>query len=716
MDALEANGYNEIASQQRGDSSGENQLADLGQERQQLSEALENTRTRLHENVLDLQRRLRDLENRNLELGHARRDKLAELELVQRRLDALDSSNLQLQEVADSLGARRDELNDAITRIETEGREFARAAQEEIDGDGTGSNNPGLVEELKELVQRREQCERIIASLDHHRQSSVLAAKIIASHPDSGTLAAIAAATGEDSGGNGQLESKRSSLIASVGGDRGVIVVAGGQKELLLQEADDHRRWYAQEQHRRGLQLNEISYSMDLCTAKDREAQRQLAELEKTAAALQRANDAAQAELTAITSDAMAERARLSEKLLLTAGAAEGSNESWERLQHETLRTKAASQRLADLAIPQAQRELSEAKLLQKKLIAQLEGQVEVEMLAEDTRDALEDKLAHHEEVLESYLAQIHQLSFEGDELAGRQLKFQAAVARGDVELQLVVDELQRMRSQRLDLQEQLRHEAGESTITRARIFDEVFSLNQNLMLFHHRLKRLTIAVQVSLQAEEALIATGDEREGQIGELRQQWTARLHEEQKRNHELDVELVQRHGTLHALTHQGAAFAEEVKDVALEAEEARSAKMKADVTAAAMAKTLMTRRQDLLAAQADIEGKAQILQAKQNACTRLTKHIEVIDAVEKVMSKDRAVLQSSVDHLKQELKGRERIHKELLDTLCNVRYGIARASNPTPAREDVAESLASSRRAYRELLGLVNSVLKSETTRN
>ena len=213
-------------------------------------------------------------------------DRLAELELVQRRLDALDSSNLQLQEVADSLGARRDELNDAITRIETEGREFARAAQEEIDGDGTGSNNPGLVEELKELVQRREQCERIIASLDHHRQSSVLAAKIIASHPDSGTLAAIAAATGEDSGGNGQLESKRSSLIASVGGDRGVIVVAGGQKELLLQEADDHRRWYAQEQHRRGLQLNEISYSMDLCTAKDREAQRQLAELEKTAAAV----------------------------------------------------------------------------------------------------------------------------------------------------------------------------------------------------------------------------------------------------------------------------------------------------------------------------------------------------------------------------------------------------------------------------------------------
>ena len=51
-------------------------------------------------------------------------------------------------------------------------------------------------------------------------------------------------------------------------------------------------------------------------------------------------------------------------------------------------------------------------------------------MLAEDTRDALEDKLAHHEEVLESYLAQIHQLSFEGDELAGRQLKVRALISR----------------------------------------------------------------------------------------------------------------------------------------------------------------------------------------------------------------------------------------------------------------------------------------------
>ena len=53
-------------------------------------------------------------------------------------------------------------------------------------------------------------------------------------------------------------------------------------------------------------------------------------------------------------------------------------------------------------------------------------------------------------------------------------------MARGDVELQLVVDELQRMRSQRLDLQEQLRHEAGESTITRARIFDEVCTFKQS--------------------------------------------------------------------------------------------------------------------------------------------------------------------------------------------------------------------------------------------
>ncbi len=97
-----------------------------------------------------------------------------------------------------------------------------------------------------------------------------------------------------------------------------------------------------------------------------------------------------------------------------------------------------------------------------------------MEMLSEDTQDALAGRLAHQEELLDSFVGQIHQLSFEGDQLAARQLQAQAAAAHSDAELQLAADDFRQLQAQRVTMQRQLRDMAGASAVERARIYDEV--------------------------------------------------------------------------------------------------------------------------------------------------------------------------------------------------------------------------------------------------
>ena len=48
---------------------------------------------------------------------------------------------------------------------------------------------------------------------------------------------------------------------------------------------------------------------------------------------------------------------------------------------------------------------------------------MEIEILREDTTDALTTKLEHKEAAMESYLAQLHQLSFDTDVLTAEHLK-----------------------------------------------------------------------------------------------------------------------------------------------------------------------------------------------------------------------------------------------------------------------------------------------------
>ena len=85
--------------------------------------------------------------------------------------------------------------------------------------------------------------------------------------------------------------------------------------------------------------------------------------------------------------------------------------------------------------------------------MSELASEVDVEILAEDTIEALGAKLALHSDSLESYVTQIHQLRFDTDELTKRHLKTQAAAARADVELQLAVDEFDRLQHKRIQMQ-----------------------------------------------------------------------------------------------------------------------------------------------------------------------------------------------------------------------------------------------------------------------
>lgn len=109
--------------------------------------------------------------------------------------------------------------------------------------------------------------------------------------------------------------------------------------------------------------------------------------------------------------------------------------------------------RQAEVAIPESKAALAEALQRKEQLVSELASEVDVEILAEDTIEALGAKLALHSDSLESYVTQIHQLRFDTDELTKRHLKTQAAAARADVELQLAVDEFDRLQHKRIQMQ-----------------------------------------------------------------------------------------------------------------------------------------------------------------------------------------------------------------------------------------------------------------------
>ena len=182
----------------------------------------------------------------------------AHLELAQRRLAALETSNQQLKEVADGLASRRDQLNEAIVHIRTEAQEVERAAVSQMSGAGGASG--GLLGELNVLVAQRKDRERMIEALNNHRQ---------------GAASGIPVSTVS----GGALE-----LLASDASQSGApVVVVNGHKELLLQQADEDRRQHAVAKQRAGQRINELVYGIDLCKAKDREAGRQLKDLEESA-------------------------------------------------------------------------------------------------------------------------------------------------------------------------------------------------------------------------------------------------------------------------------------------------------------------------------------------------------------------------------------------------------------------------------------------------
>ena len=60
-----------------------------------------------------------------------------------------------------------------ITRVRTEAHGFARAAQEELHGDGASAQ--GLLPTLAAVVAQRRSCEETKAALDQHRRAAVLA-------------------------------------------------------------------------------------------------------------------------------------------------------------------------------------------------------------------------------------------------------------------------------------------------------------------------------------------------------------------------------------------------------------------------------------------------------------------------------------------------------------------------------------------------------------
>jgi len=94
-------------------------------------------------------------------------------------------------------------------------------------------------------------------------------------------------------------------------------------------------------------------------------------------------------------------------------------------------------------------------------------------------------------------------------------------------------------------------------------------------MLFHHRLKRLTLSVQVTLENEQNLQASNDERASKLQSELAQQQREVVDAAQATQKLDDEVVQRHKQMHDLTRLGALLSESVKDAALDLEEARSA---------------------------------------------------------------------------------------------------------------------------------------------